>query len=68
MELRFKTGVCVTQPRFNQDGVEAERAEVRQRLLPLWQSMNWQVREPIERLWAGERNLQVGLRAIGRLC
>ena len=43
------------QPRFNQDGVEAERAEVRQTLLPTWAGQKWGLWRPVERLWAGER-------------
>ena len=45
------------QPRFNQDGVEAERAEVRQTLLPHWRGTGFSVAQAVERLWAGERDV-----------
>ena len=45
------------QPRFNQNGVEAERREVRDRLLPQLVGSGWMLSEPVERLWAGERDL-----------
>ena len=46
------------QPRFNQQGVEEERAEVRDRLIPNWAASNWNIGPAIERLWAGERDLE----------
>jgi hypothetical protein len=44
-------------PKLNGQGLEAERAEVRDRLVPQWAAMGWNLAEPIERLWAGEREL-----------
>eukprot|EP01051_Picozoa_sp_SAG22_P019288 SAG22_NODE_3513_length_1669_cov_1.893631_1_plen_429_part_00 len=44
-------------PKFNQGGVEAERAEVRSTNMPAWEARGWQLREPVERLWNGEREL-----------
>ena len=45
------------QPRFNQEGVEAEKAEARAQLLPRWEGDGWVLAQPVERLWAGERDL-----------
>ena len=75
------------QPRFNQEGVEAERAHVQGTLVPRWEQQGWEVQRPavcyeslnsvllsrlfaassstpglqvtaaIDRLWAGERDL-----------
>ena len=47
------------QPRFNQHGIEAERKEVRELNLPVWKSIGWNILKSIERLWAGERSLEV---------
>eukprot|EP01051_Picozoa_sp_SAG22_P019361 SAG22_NODE_3550_length_1649_cov_3.387742_1_plen_97_part_10 len=41
----------------NQDGVEAERQEVRSTLVEAWEGGGWRLRRPIERLWGGEREL-----------
>ena len=48
-----------TQPRFNQNGVEDERSIVREHYCPTWKQFGWDIAKPIERLWAGERDLQV---------
>ena len=45
-------------PRFNRHGVEAEKVEVRDRLIPQWAASNWNIGPAIERLWAGERDLE----------
>eukprot|EP01047_Picozoa_sp_COSAG01_P012384 COSAG01_NODE_557_length_15478_cov_45.809623_10_plen_1329_part_00 len=47
------------QPRFNQHGVDAERREVRELNLPVWNQIGWPLIKPVERLWAGERDLDV---------
>ena len=39
--------------------MEAERAEVRSTLVEAWNGAGWRLRRPIERLWAGERELAV---------
>ena len=47
------------QPRFNQDGVEAERQEVRESILPNMVRTGWNIGPAIEAMWAGERDLAV---------
>ena len=47
------------QPRFNQNGYEDERNFVRSHYVPVWKQLGWDVGKPIERLWQGERALEV---------
>lgn len=54
----------VVQPRFNQNGYEDERNFVRSHYVPTWRQIGWDLGKPIERLWQGERNLEV----LGRGC
>jgi hypothetical protein len=46
------------RPHFNEDGVEAEREHVRREYLPGWAEGGWALTLPVERLWAGERDLE----------
>jgi hypothetical protein len=58
-QLADPTRAMEVQPRFNQNGVEDERSVVREHYCPTWAQFGWDVAKPIERLWVGERNLEV---------
>jgi hypothetical protein len=45
------------RPRFSPDGVEGEREHVRRVSLPRMEEAGWALTLPVERLWAGERDL-----------
>jgi hypothetical protein len=47
------------QPRFNQNGYADERNHVRAHYVPIWKQIGWDLGKPIERLWQGERELEV---------